>query len=182
MARPRRSRHPRPDEAPEPLPVGPPRSLPRQPHRRRSAAHQERTLPIRQLPKGGLEPGCPCRRQTRAQNPKRGLVPLLAISAHQVLADSLLAVGPMQKSPATLAVVLDPRTSGSLDDVRRRERDSPFRRNPATSSDQRQHHDAERRAARQPRLVSVNLRSGHESPTMSGLRGAVPANSSSSSS
>ena len=45
---------------------------------------------------------------------KRWLVPLLAVSTHQVLADSLLAVGPMQKSPATLAVVLDPRKLSTL--------------------------------------------------------------------
>jgi hypothetical protein len=56
LARARRCRHPRPDEAPEPLPVGPSRSLPTLPHRRRSAAHQERPLPIRQLPKEAWSP------------------------------------------------------------------------------------------------------------------------------
>ena len=49
---------------------------------------------------------------------------------------------------APRGAVLASRTSGSLDDVRRRERDSRFRRNPATSSDQRQAHGAERGAAR----------------------------------
>jgi hypothetical protein len=78
LARARRCRHPRPDEAPEPLPVGPPRSLPRQPHHRRCGAHQERPLPIRQLPKEASSPDARADgRQTRAQ-PKRWLVPLLA--------------------------------------------------------------------------------------------------------
>ena len=39
----------------------------------------------------------------------RGLRPEIRQTRASVLADSLLAVGPMQKSPATLAVVLDPR-------------------------------------------------------------------------
>src|SRR6202042_2968291 len=52
----RRCRHARPDEAPEPLPVSPPRLRPRPPHPRRCGAHQERPLPIRQLPKQASSP------------------------------------------------------------------------------------------------------------------------------
>ena len=58
LARARRCRHPRPDEAPEPLPAGPPRSLPRQPHRRRS-----------ELIKNDRFRSANCRRRPRAPMP-----------------------------------------------------------------------------------------------------------------
>jgi hypothetical protein len=63
--------------------------LPRQPHRRRSAAHQERPLPIRQPPKQASS-RMPVPTSNQGAESKRWLVPLLARSATDAGAPFLL--------------------------------------------------------------------------------------------
>ncbi len=63
---------PAPDEAPEPLPVSPPALTAKTAASPPLRSSSRTTASDPPTAKGGLEPGCPCRRQTRAQNPSDG--------------------------------------------------------------------------------------------------------------